>query len=84
VDSPQPDYDETLSRAATRSIFAWTLMGEGTRKSDSDYWKHEWLHGLLSAEEPEGESDSIAASLEHDRIYDWLFDQDERVERLDC
>lgn len=42
--------DQDLSRLATRNIFTWTLS-DGTRPEDAEYWKHDWLEGLLDGSE---------------------------------
>lgn len=49
------NYDESLSRSATRTIFAWALQ-DGTKEGDSELWKHQWGHDLLAIDTDEEES----------------------------
>ncbi|OOF98747.1 hypothetical protein ASPCADRAFT_204481 [Aspergillus carbonarius ITEM 5010] len=38
--------NEDLSLQATRKIFCWTLLAEGTKEEDREIWKHDWLQSL--------------------------------------
>ncbi|KAL2784241.1 hypothetical protein BJX66DRAFT_90075 [Aspergillus keveii] len=42
------DYElkENLSSEATRKIFCWTLLAEGTKVEDREVWDHAWLESL--------------------------------------
>ncbi|KAF2010842.1 hypothetical protein BU24DRAFT_471892 [Aaosphaeria arxii CBS 175.79] len=57
--SDQTIQSMTLSEVATRNAFTWTLS-DGTKPEDVDYWKHEWLDGLLNGFEDDAQDTSTS------------------------
>ena len=50
-------HNMVLSKVATRNAFTWTLS-DGTKPEDAEYWKHEWLDGLLDGFEDDAQHSS--------------------------
>ncbi|PYI34111.1 hypothetical protein BP00DRAFT_82941 [Aspergillus indologenus CBS 114.80] len=69
--------NEDLSLQATRKIFHWTLLAEGTKAEDRELWKHDWLQSLrerMSIVSWSSSSSGNRWGQSNDFIVDWQED----------